>query len=325
MSQCTPIENGACRNEGVERVPFLWRFSHLGRRGMSGLIKDIFLYSNCTPWNTSCLLSFCQTLLEREAALFPPGPVTGTLLSTLRAETRLLALRDAGTTDPADQDTPADALLGECANSSSTVVDRWRRHCHFQRCGSFVSAFLSYGHGVSCAGCVLCIRNHRVVHVRPEPRVVREVRRAMLCSRAAQPVLTLLPLEVSRMGSSQGDGFTALSPFLHFPFPVIENTAVSLLPSATACFGSSVILHLLSVLFCAFCAFIGQWRQLRRGAAHNPHPVLLRDELQRERVCGHRVRRQQPCSHGLCTYVAAMCSTPAPSCLRAHCANSSSK
>ncbi len=95
---------------------------------MSGLIKDIFLYSNCTPWNTSCLLSFCQTLLEREAALFPPGPVTvtGTLLSTLRAETRQLALRATSTADPTDQNTPADALLGECADSSSTLVDLWR-------------------------------------------------------------------------------------------------------------------------------------------------------------------------------------------------------
>ncbi len=81
---------------------------------MSGLVKDIFLYSNCTPWNTSCLLSFCQTLLEREAALFPPGPVTvtGTLLSTLRAETPLLARRGTGAADPVDLNAEAAALMG---------------------------------------------------------------------------------------------------------------------------------------------------------------------------------------------------------------------
>ena len=76
---------------------------------MAGLIKDIFLYSGCTPWNTTCLLTFCKDLIAQEAALFPTRP--SSILSALRAETSIVANWPRAA-DPIDIDTEAAALMG---------------------------------------------------------------------------------------------------------------------------------------------------------------------------------------------------------------------
>jgi hypothetical protein len=48
---------------------------------MPPVLRDEFLFSGCTPWNTTCLLQFVEAILLKAGSIFPPP----TLLSLKEA------------------------------------------------------------------------------------------------------------------------------------------------------------------------------------------------------------------------------------------------
>jgi hypothetical protein len=75
-------------------------------REASLLSREVFLYSNCTPWNTSCLYSFAESVVTRERSLFPtPSNARLFAISSVEMRSRLLQAT-------IEQD--AEQLVGTC-------------------------------------------------------------------------------------------------------------------------------------------------------------------------------------------------------------------
>ena len=85
-------------------------------REVSQLSRELFMYANCTPWNTTCLYTFAQSVVSRERSLFPPA-VTSAMMAAAPE------LRDALWRATVDQD--AEKIVGEawlaspCSSSES--------------------------------------------------------------------------------------------------------------------------------------------------------------------------------------------------------------